>query len=61
MVSEREYTRKFSPNAVVLSIADQCAEELPEVAPFLAGLERRGTFTIYECRNFACRLPKVID
>jgi len=58
---EREYTRKFSPTAVVLSIGDQCAAELRDVAPFLAGLERRGNFTIYECRNFTCQLPKVID
>jgi uncharacterized protein YyaL (SSP411 family) len=59
--SEREYTRQFSPTAVVLSISDQCAAELSEVAPFLAGLERRGQFTIYECRDFTCQLPKVID
>jgi uncharacterized protein YyaL (SSP411 family) len=58
---EREYTRKFSPSAVVLSISDQCAQELREVSPFLAGLERRGSITIYECRNFTCQLPKVID
>jgi uncharacterized protein YyaL (SSP411 family) len=58
---EREYTRKFSPTAVVLSISDECAAELREVAPFLAGLERRGHFTIYECRNFTCQLPKVTD
>jgi uncharacterized protein YyaL (SSP411 family) len=58
---EREYTRKFSPTAVVLSIADHCAQELRGAAPFLAGLERRGAFTIYECRNFTCQLPKVIE
>jgi uncharacterized protein YyaL (SSP411 family) len=58
---EREYTRKFSPSAVVLAIPDQCAEELREAAPFLAGLERRGRMTIYECRNFTCQLPKVVE
>ena len=58
---EREYTRKFSPSAVVLSISDQCAEDLRDIAPFLAGLERRGRITIYECRNFTCQLPKVIE
>jgi hypothetical protein len=46
---------------VVLSISDQCAVALREVSPFLASLERRGNFTIYECRNFTCQLPKVID
>ena len=58
---ERENTSKFSPSAVVLTITDQCATELQEVAPFLAGLERRGRITIYECRNFSCQLPKVIE
>jgi uncharacterized protein YyaL (SSP411 family) len=58
---EREYTRGFSSSAVVLSISDACAAELREISPFLASLERRGTFTIYECRNFTCQLPKVID
>jgi uncharacterized protein YyaL (SSP411 family) len=57
---EREYTRKFSPAAVVLSIDDKCAAALLDTAPFLASLERRGAFTIYECRNFTCQLPKVI-
>jgi hypothetical protein len=58
---EREYTRKFSASAVVLSLSDACAADLQDVAPFLAGLERRGRITIYECRNFACQLPKVIE
>ncbi len=58
---ERGYTQKFSPSAVVLSISDQCAAELHDVAPFLASLERRGRITIYECRNFTCQLPKVIQ
>jgi hypothetical protein len=46
---------------VVLSLSDKCAAELHDVAPFLAGLERRGRITIYECRNFTCQLPKVIE
>jgi uncharacterized protein len=58
---ERTYTAKFSPSAIVLSISDLCAQELRAVSPFLAGLERRGRITIYECRNFTCRLPQVID
>ncbi len=58
---ERSYTRKFSPSGVVLTVSDECATELQEVAPFLAGLERRGRATIYECRNFTCALPKVIE
>ena len=58
---EREYTGKFSASAVVLVIGDQCASDLQDTAPFLAGLERRGRATIYECRNFTCQLPKVIE
>ncbi len=58
---EHSYTSKFSPSAVVLAISDQCAQELADVAPFLAGLERRGRITVYECRNFTCQLPKVIE
>jgi len=58
---EREYRRKFSASAIVLSVSDECAAELSEAAPFLAGLERRGRITIYECRNFTCQLPKVIE
>ena len=58
---EREYTRKFSAVAVVLRISDKCAEELREVAPFLSGLDRRGRITVYECRDFTCQLPKVIE
>jgi uncharacterized protein YyaL (SSP411 family) len=57
---EREYTSKFSPFGIVLTISDECAEELRGVAPFLASLERQGRYTIYECRNFTCQLPKVI-
>ncbi len=58
---ERPYTKKFSATGVVLTVSDECAAELKDVAPFLAGLERRGRVTIYECRNFTCALPKVIE
>jgi uncharacterized protein YyaL (SSP411 family) len=58
---ENGYAGKFSPSAVVLTIADECAAELHEAAPFLAGLERHGRITIYECQNFTCQLPKVIE
>jgi len=58
---ESGYTRKFSPSAVVLTISDECAAGLHEAAPFLAALERHGRITIYECENFSCQLPKVIE
>jgi len=58
---EREYTSKSSPASIVLSISDRCAQDLQDVSSFLAGLERRGRITVYECRNFTCQLPKIID
>jgi uncharacterized protein len=56
-----EQRKNFSPNSVVLVITDDSADKLTGTAPFLAQLERRGRITLYECRNFACELPKVID
>ncbi len=55
-----ERREKFAPNSVVLVITDTSAQRLAETAPFLAQLERKGRITLYECRNFACELPKVI-
>ncbi len=51
----------FAPNRTVLAITDSAAGRLGTVAPFLGGLERKGRITVYECRNFVCELPKVID
>jgi uncharacterized protein len=56
-----EQRKNFSPNSVVLVITDDSADRLTGTAPFLAQLERKGRITLYECRNFACELPKVID
>jgi uncharacterized protein YyaL (SSP411 family) len=53
--------RKFAPQSVALALTDAAAELLSVVAPFLAGLERKGRITVYECRNFVCELPRVID
>ena len=55
-----EYRKKFAPYATVLAITDPSAQDLQNTAPFLAGLERKGRATIYECRNFVCELPKVV-
>src|SRR5579885_589915 len=57
----RQYWREFAPNLVVLAVPDNLAKQLSRLAPFIAGLERKGRITIYECRNFACELPKVIE
>jgi hypothetical protein len=55
-----ETRSKFNPYGLVLPLSDDAASDLKQTAPFLAGLERKGRITIYECRNFACELPKVI-
>jgi uncharacterized protein YyaL (SSP411 family) len=55
-----ERRQKFSPNGVVVVITDESACKLAGTAPFLAELERSGRIILYECRNFACELPKVI-
>jgi len=54
------YRRRFAPYAIAFAISDTVAERLRSTAPFLSGLERKGTVTVYECRNFTCELPKVI-
>lgn len=56
-----EYRKRFAPYSVVLAITDQEVKDLQHAAPFLAGLERKGHATVYECRNFVCALPKVMD
>jgi uncharacterized protein YyaL (SSP411 family) len=56
-----EYRRTFAPNSVVLAISDASAEALKDIAPFLAALPRKGRMTLYECRNFACETPQVIE
>jgi uncharacterized protein len=56
-----EHRRKFAPISVVLAVTDAASESLAAVAPFLASLERKGRITVYECRNFVCELPRVID
>lgn len=58
LIAER--MREFTPSAVTLAITDESAERLKSVAPFIAGLERRGRITVYECKNFTCELPKVM-
>jgi len=57
----RERRKSAQLNSVVFALTDDAAARLANVAPFLAGLERKGNITIYECRNFTCELPKVVD
>ncbi|MBV9499633.1 MAG: thioredoxin domain-containing protein [Acidobacteriaceae bacterium] len=55
-----EARKAFNPYALVLALSDEAASDLRQASPFLAGLERKGRITIYECQNFVCELPKVI-
>ncbi|MBV9678482.1 MAG: thioredoxin domain-containing protein [Acidobacteriaceae bacterium] len=51
----------FAPYSTVLPLTDAAAETLRGAAPFLSGLERKGRLTIYECRNFTCELPQIVQ
>jgi uncharacterized protein len=55
------YRRQFAPNSVVLAVTDEAQAKLAETAPFVGTLERKGRITIYECKDFVCHLPRVID
>ena len=59
LITEKQ--RDFQPYRTYAVITDEAAGRLPEVAPFLAGLERKGAITIYECANFVCQLPQVME
>jgi hypothetical protein len=56
----RQRAGSFAPYRLLLEISDSAALDLASLSPFLAGLERKGRITVYECRNFACELPQVI-
>jgi uncharacterized protein YyaL (SSP411 family) len=53
--------QEFKPYRTCAVVTDEAAEKLRAVAPFLAGLERKGAITIYECANFVCQLPQIVD
>jgi uncharacterized protein len=53
--------REWKPNLTCAVVTDTAVDQLGEVAPFLASLERKGAVTIYECANFVCQLPRVLD
>jgi uncharacterized protein YyaL (SSP411 family) len=56
----RQRDGSFAPYRLLLGISDSAAPDLGSLSPFLAGLERKGRITVYECRNFTCELPQVI-
>ncbi len=53
--------RQSAPFTPVLLLTDKDALQIQSLAPFLGGLPRTGRITIYECRDFACELPKIIN
>ena len=59
MLADRR--RHFAANTVLLALTDDDAASIANLAPFLAQLERKGRITVYECRNFTCELPRVIE
>jgi uncharacterized protein YyaL (SSP411 family) len=56
----RQRGGSFAPYRLLLGISDSAVPGLRSLSPFLAGLERRGRITVYECRNFTCELPQVV-
>ncbi len=53
--------QEWKPYFTYAVIPDSAMEQLREAAPFLATLERKGSITVYECANFVCQLPQVIE
>jgi uncharacterized protein YyaL (SSP411 family) len=56
-----ESARDFNPMRTALIVTDAATSSLQTFAPFLANLERKGKYTVYECANFVCELPRVVD
>jgi uncharacterized protein YyaL (SSP411 family) len=55
------YRKAFRPYDVIFALTDQTAAALAGRFPFLGSLERKGRITIYECFNFTCDLPKILE
>ena len=51
----------FQPFTAVLLLPDASQSQVREIAPFLSGLDRKGSYTTYECRNFTCQLPRITE
>ncbi len=55
----RTKQRVFAPNTSVLPLTDNAVKALSGRGSFLESLDRQGSMTLYECRNFTCQLPEV--
>ncbi len=55
----RTKQRAFAPNASVFTLSDEAALYFRDTSSFLGGLDRQGSMTLYECRDFTCQLPQV--
>jgi uncharacterized protein YyaL (SSP411 family) len=50
----------YKPYSAVLVITDSESNALAELAPALGSLDRKGSATLYRCRNLACELPETL-
>jgi uncharacterized protein YyaL (SSP411 family) len=60
LAAVREKMKAFRPTTTYAVVPDDAQESLRSVSPFLAGLERKSSVTLYECANFVCTLPQEI-
>jgi uncharacterized protein len=52
---------EFHPYRTYAVVPDDAVQSLHSLSPFLSSLTRRGAITIYECADFVCKLPKVLE
>jgi uncharacterized protein YyaL (SSP411 family) len=50
--------REYRPYSAVVVLTDSESQALTELAPVLGSLDRKGSGTLYRCRNLTCELPE---